>query len=276
MDRLISVSSAPIAAVGDREFYDLVGTIDVLKRILSTSVVDGFELQLEPEWDNQHPPLTDQDFADWTQTPKYTAQEVASLLKREELPILSVHASRDIGNYLCSIEECDWNKGSQDIWDALYIAEELGAHICVFHLWDTWAKTFDLTHVQNAFREVTRAFPRVKASCENIPTQLQNCTPFSLARLFDYVTLDIRWAAFYNELDAFEEIMDKVVNVHMRGKLGDGKWILDRSSYGFYDALRKLLHDWKYQGLLTVEPEGALDSSRFDDFISAMKTFNDV
>jgi sugar phosphate isomerase/epimerase len=270
------VSSAPVAAVGDKEFYDLVGTIDVLKKILLASVINGFELQLEPEWDSQCPPLTDRDFADWTQTPKYTAHEVASLLKKAALPILSVHASRDIGNYLCSVEERDWKKGRQDIWDALYIAEELGAGICVFHLWDTWAKKFDLNRVQNAFREATKAFPRVKASCENIPTQMPDYTPFSLARLFDYVTLDIRWAALYNEFDSFKGIIDKVVNVHMRGKLADDKWILERSSYGFYDALRRLVREWRYEGLLTIEPEGMLDGSRFDEFIRAMKTLDGV
>jgi endonuclease IV len=276
MARLISVSSAPIAAIGDREFYDLVGTIDVLKKILSTSVVDGFELQLEPEWDSQQPPLTDRDFADWTKTPKYTAREVASLLEREALPILSVHASRDIGNYLCSVDQRDWNKGRQNIWDALYISEELGARICVFHLWDTWAKKFDLNHVQSVFREVTKAFPKVKASCENVPTQLPDRTPFGLARLFDYVTLDVRWAALYDELDAFQGILGKVVNVHLRGKLAGGKWVLDRSNYGFYDALHKLRCNWKYRGLLTMEPEGSLDGSHFDEFKDAMKTLNDA
>ncbi|MEM2100508.1 MAG: hypothetical protein QXP45_04130, partial [Thermoproteota archaeon] len=90
---LISVSSAPIARLGDKNYYDLVGTVDVMKKIFAESIVDGFELQLEPEWDSNNLPLTDRHAADWAKTPKYTAKEIIAILKKESLPILSVHAS---------------------------------------------------------------------------------------------------------------------------------------------------------------------------------------
>ncbi|NHV99603.1 MAG: hypothetical protein HA496_08195, partial [Thaumarchaeota archaeon] len=83
MKCLISVSSAPVARLGDKEYYDLIGTVGVMKKILSESIVDGFELQLEPEWDSENPPLTDGDLADWTKTPKYTAREILDVLKKE-------------------------------------------------------------------------------------------------------------------------------------------------------------------------------------------------
>ena len=76
MTNLISVSSAPIAGFGNKKYYDLIGTIDVMKKVFKESVVDGFELQLESEWDNQNPPLSDTDWADWTKTPKYSAEEI--------------------------------------------------------------------------------------------------------------------------------------------------------------------------------------------------------
>jgi sugar phosphate isomerase/epimerase len=272
MECLVSVSSAPIAALGDKKYYDLVGTISVLKRILSKSIVDGFELQLEPEWDSKNPPLTDGDFADWAKTPKYTAKEVVTLLKNETLPILSVHASRDIGNYLCSNQERDLEKGKQAIYDALFIADELKARVGVFHVWDTWATSFDLDQIQEVLLEIARQFPKVKASVENVPTHLKGSTPSDLVKHFDYVTLDLRWAALYNELSAFKPIVDKIVNVHLRGKLGKGKWVLDCSSFDFYDALKKLKDDWGYKGLLTIEPEGAMDSSCFSNFVKAMET----
>jgi len=272
MDWLVAVSSAPIAALGDKKYYDLVGTIDVLKSIFSESVVDGFELQLEPEWDRENPPLTDGDFADWPQIPKYTSMDILAMLKNETLPMLSVHASRDIGNYLCSNQERDLEKGRQVAYDALFIADELGASVCVFHLWDTWATSINLDLIQDIFREITREFPKVKASVENIPTHLKGFTPSALVKLFDYVTLDLRWAALYNELNAFEPCINKVVNVHLRGKLGRGKWVLERSGFGFYEALRKLREDWGYRGLLTVEPEGAIDSSCLSNFMKAMET----
>ncbi|MBO3800242.1 MAG: hypothetical protein FGF52_04240 [Candidatus Brockarchaeota archaeon] len=276
MKCLISVSSAPIARLGDKEYYDLIGTIGVMKKILSESVVDGFELQLEPEWDGDNPPLTDRYLADWTRTPKYTAREIVDVLEREALPILSVHASRDIGSYLCSSRERDWEKGKQAAYDALLIASELGANVCVFHLWDTWATSFDLSRIVKIFCEITREFPSVKASVENIPTHLEGYTPFALVKLFDYVTLDLRWAALYNELNRFETLIDKVVNVHLRGKLFQGEWFLDHLNTDFYEALKRIRDDWGYGGLLTMEPDGAVDgpfdSSRFESFIKAMRT----
>ncbi|MEM2930455.1 MAG: hypothetical protein QW797_06305 [Thermoproteota archaeon] len=134
---LISVSSAPIARLGDKEYYDLIGTIDVMKKVFSESVVDGFELQLEPEWDSSNPPLTDRDFADWTKTPKYTTEEILAMLEED-------------------------------------------------------------------------------------------------------------------------------------------KWVLENSSFCFYEALNKIKNDWKYQGLLTMEPDGRFDGSRFHNFIEAMKTLRTV
>jgi len=107
MTNRISVSSAPIAGFGDKKYYDLIGTFDLMKKVFKEAVVDGFELQLEPEWDHENAPLTDGDFADWTKIPKYKTEEVVELVRSQDLPILSVHASRDVGTYLCSDKERD-------------------------------------------------------------------------------------------------------------------------------------------------------------------------
>lgn len=272
MANLISASSAPIAGFEDKEYYDLVGTIKVMKRVFQESVVDGFELQLEPEWDNENPPLSDADWADWTKTPKYSAEEIVKAVRKERLPILSVHASRDVGNYLCSKQEKDWKKGKRVIHDSLSIAEDLGAKVCVFHLWNTWKTDFDVHHIESIFSEVTSQFSRVKASVENIPTHLIGNSPLSLVSSFDYVTLDLRWAALYGELDAFGKIVDSVVNVHLRGKLEKDRWVLDRSDFGFYEALNKIRNDWKYEGLLTMEPEGKINASLIGSFFKAMRS----
>ena len=86
------------------------------------------------------------------------------------------------------------------------------------------------------------------------------------------MTLDLRWAALYDELDKFESIVDKIVNVHLRGKLEQNTWVFDRSSFSFQEALDRIINDWRYPGLLTVEPEGGIDSSSYDSFIRAMKS----
>jgi sugar phosphate isomerase/epimerase len=269
---LISVSSAPIAGLGGKEYYDLVGTIEVIRRILRESVVDGFELQLQPEWDSENPPLTDTDWADWTKTPKYTAEDIIELFRRESSPILSVHASRDVGSYLCSERERDWKKGKRVIHDSLSIAESLKAEICVVHLWDTWKTSFNERHLAETLLSVADQFPKVKTSVENIPTHLKGYSPFRLVNSFKHVTLDLRWAALYDEFDLFKSIVSNVVNVHLRGKLREGKWVLDRSSFDFYEALEKLRREWKYKGLLTVEPEGEINGALFESFLKAMRT----
>ena len=272
MENLISVSSAPIAKLGDKRYYDLLGTLEVMKKVYRESIVDGFELQVQPEWDSKNPPLTDAQFADWTKTPKYTVAEILNLLKKQKLPILSVHATRDIGSYLCSSRKRDHEKGNRLVYDALFLSDNLGAEVCVFHLWDTWKAEFNASKLKRDFLNVAAQFPKVKASVENIPTHLKRHTPFSLVKLFDYVTLDTKWAALYSELNEFESIIGKVVNVHLRGGLKEDRWFLDSSNLGFYEALDLIRDRWQYPGLLTVEPEGKRDRSLFNSFVKAMKS----
>lgn len=272
MVNLISVSSAPVAGFGNKEYYDLPGTLGVLRRIFKSGVLDGFELQLEPEWDSESPPLTDVDWADWAKTPKFTAEEIVKLVKKAKTPILSVHASRDVGRYLSSERRKDREKGRRVMYDALSIAEKLAASICVFHLWDTWKTSLNMDRVGEIFQECAAEFPNVKASVENIPTHMGRSTPFELVEGFRYVTLDLRWASLYEELDKFAEIAKSIVNVHLRGHLEADQWVMGRSSFGFYEALNRIVRDWKYAGLLTVEPEGKIDGSMFRNFIEAMRS----
>jgi hypothetical protein len=71
-------------------------------------------------------------------------------------------------------------------------------------------------------------------------------------------------------------IVNKIVNVHLRGKLRQGKWVLDHPGFDFYEVLKRIRNNWGYEGLLTMEPdgtvEGSFDRSRFHSFIEAMKT----
>jgi len=276
MANLISVSSAPTARFGNKKYYDLVGTLEVMKRILAKSVVDGFELQLEPEWDSENPPLTDGQTADWTETPKYTTAEILELVESENLPILSVHGNRDIGVYLCSGRAKDLQKGKHLVFDALSLAQKLGAKVCVFHLWDTWKSKLNLKTLKKTLSSTAIQFPEVRASVENIPTHSEGQTPATLVRSFDYVTLDLKWASMYNELDQFKPILDKIVNVHLRGRLDANRWFLDQSSFGFYEALSKIRNEWGYSGLLTVEPDGPKDESLFQSFLEAMASLKQV
>lgn len=162
----ISVSSAPIARLGDKRYYDLLGTIEVMKNVYRESIVDGFELQLQPEWDSENPPLTDGQFADWTKTPKFAVAEISTLLQKQKLPILSVHASRDIGTYLCSSRERDYEKGKRLIRDALLLASDLGAKVSIFHLWNTWKTKFNIYKLKKDFLNMATQSAEIKASVE--------------------------------------------------------------------------------------------------------------
>jgi hypothetical protein len=270
MKNLHSVSTSALAQLAGGKYYDLASSLRVMKMVFDAEAVDGFELQLLPEWDSEGPPLTDAHFADWAKTPKHTIDEVAKTMRKAKLPIFSVHSSRDIGNYLCSTRAENLQKGRRLIHDSLSISDTLGAEVCVFHLWDTRKTSFHIDHLNVILNEISTRFPSVKASVENIPTHLPAQTPFDLVEHFNHITLDTKWAALYSELDRFESISNRIVDVHLRGKLEAGRWVAGRLSFNFYDAIDKITQKWKYAGPLTLEPDGRMTQSDTASFLKAM------
>jgi len=104
---------------------------------------------------------------------------------------------------------------------------------------------------------------------ENVPTHLSSFTPFELVKQFEWITLDLRWAALYDELDKFEAVKEKIVNVHLRGRLVGSKWVLDDAPFDFYEALNYIKSKWNYTGLLTMEPSGLRDGN-WENLVIAM------
>lgn len=259
---LISISSARLAEFESDTPNRLFSMLKVMTRILRESVVDGFELLYKPEWDGD--PALSKDSSN------HTAEEVLSQLQLQHLPILSVHARKDLGNYLCSRRESDIEKGKGLVRNALAFTEDLGAEICTFHLWDTLESNFNPAFVQDLFEEAADTFPKLKASVENIPTSLSGKTPIALIKRYQHVTLDTRWAARYGELNAFEPMINRVANVHLRGALKGERWVLSDSGFHFYDTLHTITGKWGYRGMLTVEPDGEISSSQFSNFLKAM------
>jgi sugar phosphate isomerase/epimerase len=180
-------------------------------------------------------------------------------------------ADRDVGICLCSGQEREIGEGKRLIREALSLAEKVGASVCVFHLWDTWKNAFDPSFLQDALQEVVIRHPCVKASVENVPTQLAGFTPFDLVRRFEWITLDLRWAAMYDELDRFEAVKGRIANVHLRGRLGGSKWVLDDAPFGLYEALDTIRGRWGYSGLLTMEP-GGLHDGDWESLVAAMSS----
>jgi hypothetical protein len=267
----VSISVAPATQVTGKRYYDLPGTLELMHYLWSESVVDGFEFQNLAEWDPAGPPRDEatRRLAAWEDSQRYSTDELAGILRETNLPIRSVHANRDAGICLCSGGKQDMIRGQRLIHEALSLADEVGASVCVFHLWDTWKEEFDPAVLRSVLWEAGACYPRVKASVENVPTQLAQATPFDLVRQFEWITLDLQWAAMYDELGRFESVMDRVVNVHLRGRLEGSVWTLGRAPFGFYEALRVIRDEWGYEGLLTMEPSG-LRESDLDRLVAAM------
>jgi len=96
----ISVSTGCLPNLEGRPFYELDSAVRMMKRFLKESKIDGFEFVLLPEWDNENPPLTPTSSS--PNCEKHTVDNVLKAVQGQGFPILSVHANRDIGNYLCS------------------------------------------------------------------------------------------------------------------------------------------------------------------------------
>ncbi|MBN1976409.1 MAG: hypothetical protein JW918_03310 [Anaerolineae bacterium] len=279
---LISISTAPSNTLVGKPFYDLYATLEVMQKLWAESVFNGFEFQNVAEWDAGRPPRDEGErrLAYWTDSQKYTTDQIATLLAATGLPVHSVHANRDVGVCLCSGQPEEIDVGRRLIHESLSLAEQVGASVCVFHLWDTQKENFDTAFVHDIFTEIAAGYPRVKASVENVPTRLQGTTPFDLAREYDWITLDLRWAALYDELDKFTAVKARIANVHLRGEIENGRWIIPadwfpaQKSFDFYQALDTIKNQWGYQGLLTVE--NIPSDSTWQDIIAAVASLRKV
>lgn len=264
----VSVSSAPLNSLFDKPYYDLDTTVEIVHLLKDT--VDGIEFQNLAEWDSTGPPRDDPHneriFA-WERSRKYSWMELHTLLQEERIRVLSVHANRDVGILLCSQEDHDIRRGKQLMHESLCLARDMGAGICVFHFWDPVQADVDVNHLVQVYDEVSSSYPMVKATVENIPCSDQ--TPLELASRFRWVTLDIRWASQYDELERFYHIKRQVVNVHMRGELYGDRWVLNDAPYGFYEAMN-MVRGWGYTGAFTMEPEGGLQHKSLQGLAQAL------
>jgi hypothetical protein len=258
----ISIAAAPLNKLVGKRYYDLSSTIEVMRRLYQASAADGFELQNLAEWDARTPPRDEGErrYAAWQASEKHTADELAEVLRGTDLPILSVHANRDVGICLCSDRLQDIDRGKTLIRESLSLAKDPGAGVCVFHLWDTWKERFDPALLHATLDEIAPQYPDVKAAVENVPTHLQGYTPYRLVGQFEWITLDLRWAALYDELDRFGALVDRLANVHLSGQLAGDRWTVsprwfrdEQRAFCFREVVDTIQSRWQYSGPLTVE-----------------------
>ncbi len=278
MGPLLSVTTAPLNLLSGGSYVDLKSTLSVMKKLKDSSIVDGFELQDLAEWDARGPPRDirkrDHRTTVWKQCEKYGLSELVPMLV--DASVLSVHANRDIGICLCSEDEDTILHGRTLIEEALHIAEEIGARQVVFHLWDTYSTNFDPKYLRDELLSIAANYPSVISSIENVPTHLEGVTPFDLVRMFDHITLDTRWAGFYDELDEYSQILDKISNVHLRGALEDKNWHLDGAPFSFEEALHTIHNEWGYGGLFTLEPERSKTPPTLSGFKEAVRVLRNT
>lgn len=267
----VALSIAHVNRIRGQHYADLPGTIALMQDLLRVGAVDGFELQNLAEWDATEPPRDEHDkrLAAWQASQKYSVEAIAAHLKEAAAPVLSVHANRDVGICLCAGHEQDIARGRLLIHESLWLAHAVGAPVCVFHLWDTWKESFDPAVLHDALDTIAPQYPDVKAAVENVPTHLGDYTPFELAKTFTWITLDTRWAGLYDELDRFAAIKDRIANVHLQGRLENGRWAAFGHEAFTFDEALETIRGWGYSGLWTVEASG-LSGAMWDDLVAAM------
>ncbi|MFX0042934.1 MAG: sugar phosphate isomerase/epimerase family protein [Candidatus Hodarchaeota archaeon] len=280
MSNSLSFSSSPLNKIIGTKYYDLESTLTVMKNLWTFSIIQGFEFQHLAEWNRNYPPK-DKDprydrYEAWKDSKKYTIEEIAKILNDVKIPILSIHGNRDIGILCCSDNPDDIEDAKKLILDAVNLAELVGAKICVFHLWDTSDEKFDPVIQKEIIDSIAISFPKIRLSIENIPTSLKNYTPFDLVENFNWITLDLRWAALYDELNKFSILREKIVNVHIRGTLEGTEWKLKNAPFTIYEALDTIINKWNYKGIFTFEPEGKLSGATWDDLVKAINSIKKV
>ncbi|MBD3407725.1 MAG: hypothetical protein GF411_16525 [Candidatus Lokiarchaeota archaeon] len=271
----VSITTTPLASLTDNPYYNLSGIVQGAKLLHEKIPTINFEFQNMAEWVQECEPRDSKTKGHrskaWNLSKKYTVQEIADVLKEANLPILSIHANRDVGICLCSNDDTEIELGKNMVNDSFYLAESVGAKVIVFHFWDTFKQSFDIKYLKTTLDQFSKDFPSIIPSVENVPTHLEGSTPYDLASYFDAVTLDIRWAAMYDELGKFPEILDRIVNIHMRGTLGRDSYTLENAPFSFDDAMHKILDDWGYSGILTFEPEHMIKPDCFNALVQTIR-----
>ena len=262
---LIALSTGWLPRLEDKPYYELSSVLNMMDKFSQERLVDGFEFGLLPEWDSENPPLTPAQAPSTCE--KHDLQVILELLEKKGFTVLTVHASRDVGSYLCSEEKAKLAKGVRLVDESMKFCQDLSSKVCVFHLWDPWKKSFDLKGLQKVYEEGKKRFSDVEFSVENIPTMIEGKTPFQLLRGFGWRTLDLKWASMYDEFDLFAEAVEKVDNVHVQGKCQDDSFVPTVGSLDYEKALKWIV-DAGYSGVLTLELEG---KASYEDIVKCVK-----
>lgn len=265
----LSLSTGWLPRLERRPYYELSSVLKIMNRFSKEKIVDGFEFGLLPEWDSENLPLTPTEAPSTCE--KHSLKEILEVLLKENLKILTVHASRDVGAYLCSEKADDRAKGERLANDTATFAGSLGAAVCVFHFWHPWKEAQDLPYLENVCGSIQEKHQDIDVSIENIPTVDRDMTPFRMMQGFRHMTLDLKWASMFGEFDKFAQSLKRIDNVHIQGRYQKGFLVPTVGALDYGDALKRI-RAGGYQGFYTVELEG---NAEYEDMLLCFSKIRD-
>ena len=232
------------------------------------------EVVLYPDWRPGPPPRSkqpDPPEASLTLTPAEIISRLRDGMARTGARVRSIHANRDLGVFLGSRDPRDRRIAAEILEDTIAIAGEVGAGIIVLHAWDGWDRAVDLVHNAVPIIEASRSSEAI-LTVENIPLSAVGWSQAEamalLAELLPHsvgFTLDLSWSSMYDNFDVLLELLPRVKNVHVHGRLGSGEGgecLLPRAGDMDIDDAVLRLCQLGYDGQWTLElnrprsPEG--------------------
>lgn len=259
--RVVCSTGTLPAAVGG-SYYDLEAVVEGARAV---GVLD-LELVLQPDWRPYESPR-DPRLRSGRTTGKWTTSQIISLMRgwRESTGgrIRSVHANSDVGCFLSARGESERGTAVRILEEARLVAEELGADILVLHLWDTWADEINPDTAARRVRDFAESCLHITLTVENIPVSARRWSQCELMiRLFELLpsrvglTLDLSWSSLYGNLEQLLDLLPRVKNVHVQGRLGevDGNTVLlPRAGDLDLDWAVRCIRDRGYCGQWTLE-----------------------
>ena len=257
---MCSTGTLPAAVGGSYDDLDAV-----VKGARAVGVLD-IELVLQPNWRPGESPRDRRPDVD-SRTRTWATSEIITIIRgwmdSGGGRVCSVHANSDTGCFLNSSSEAERGRAERILEETCEAAVELGAHMVVLHLWDTWADDISPEPGASSVTALAERYPNITLAAENIPVSApgwsQTELMFRLSELLPPLvgfTLDLSWSSMYGNLNRLLGLLPRVRNVHVQGRLGntDGCTVLlPRAGEMDLGRAVKRIRDLGYSGQWTLE-----------------------
>lgn len=269
-DLVCSTGTMP-DAVG-RRYHD----IEAVRDVAASIPVRAVEVVLHPDWRPGIPPRSEQPDPP-AFSPDYCPDEIVERMGASGndggFRVSSVHANRDLGAFLSSADPSDRKTGSKILLDAVKVAEGCEANTVVMHLWDSWSADARIREAAAVLTDASSVNRSVVISVENIPVSARGPAQIEIMRMLDQLlpdrigfTLDLSWSSMYDNLCELAQLLPRVNNVHVQGKLsGDerGPQLIPRSGNLDLESAIRLLRRKGYNQQWTLELNRPRDITDF-------------